>query len=173
MKPEIFMDDFERTLYGDNLYSIIGRALTISSRFEATCKSFNALIHVKSESINLEPEEEIQKKVDKMHKLPLAKHICEITGDFKCLFKILDEARKARNEIAHEITLDLDQCIDSIPKDAIMYLKSRLQELIEIIAEADKIISNLISKLTNDPLPNSDFLKAYSNRIKHWVMDVD
>lgn len=173
MKPEIFMDDFERTQLGDELYSCIGRALTISTRFEAMCKTLNSLLQVKSNRGSLESEEEIQLLVNKIYKKNLATHINTITkgkGNDD-LRKILDDARIARNEIAHEISLGLDGCIDLIPESEIKALIAKLKQLIVTIAIADKIVSFVISIITHELIPNSDFLESYEDRMTSWVAD--
>ena len=34
MKPEIFLDEFERTEWGDEVFGVVGRGLTFATRFE-------------------------------------------------------------------------------------------------------------------------------------------
>ena len=179
MKPDVFMDDFGRTIYGDDLYSIIGRALTVSTRFEAMCKMLNTMFHVKSKHGILESEEQISVLVNKIRSSPLARHIKEIAKvnknaiGFDGLRDLLDAARIARNEIAHEITLGLDMCIDSIEEDKITDLKIELEKSIKSIAQADKIISLIVSIVTHEPIPSGDFLESYPDRLKSWVIDID
>jgi hypothetical protein len=47
MKPEIFLDEFERTEYGDAYYGAIGRALYFVTRFESNCRGLATIINFK------------------------------------------------------------------------------------------------------------------------------
>lgn len=85
---------------------------------------------------------------------------------------ILNRARIARNEIAHELTLGLDRNIDSIPGSYIQNLMERLKELIKSLAEADRIISVISSVVTHEHLPNRKFLEEYPQFIEKWVTDI-
>lgn len=171
MEPDIFMDDFERTLYGDDFYSVVGRALTISVRFEALCKSLNTLLKLKSEHETLESEEDINEVVKAINGLGLQNQIDQIAKGRrnKELRNILNDAKDARNEIVHEIALGLDRHIDSIPQAETDSIKTRLKQLIEDIAIADKIVSFIASKISNEPIPCKEFLESYSDKIKCWV----
>jgi hypothetical protein len=47
MKPDIFMDDFERTEWGDSIYSAIGRLLTLATHFESSCRGLVGILQLK------------------------------------------------------------------------------------------------------------------------------
>jgi len=169
MKPEIFMDDFERTAWGDAVYSMLGRALTISTRFESLCRTLNVLLSVKENVNILDSEEDVEELVSKMWKLKLAKHISSIATE-SALKVVLDKGRSARNEIAHQLALGLDRCIDTLPSGDIDYLIYRLRELIKDLGEADRVVSLVASVVTNEHMPSPDFLKKYPALIEKWVM---
>ena len=171
MNPDIFMDDFERTVWADAHYAVIGRALTFATRFDAGCKTLNVMLSVKSKRKSLSTEDDIRSFVNRLYKHPLAEHIKSIVGNKNNLKSILDNARFARNEIAHEITLGLDRCIDNLPKVALRHMMKRLKELIKSLAEADKIISLISSIVTHECLPNHDFLSKYPNLVEKWVTE--
>jgi hypothetical protein len=173
MKPEIFMDDFERTVWGDAYYSVIGRALTFATRFDSSCRELNVLLGVKQNIYILESKEEIIKLVNRLHKLRLVQHISSIAGDENELKKILDKGRCGRNEIAHDLTRGLDRCIDTLPNKHINNLMDRLRNLIIELAEADRAVSLITSILTHEPLPSPEFLTKYPSLIEKWVMEKD
>lgn len=56
MKPDIFMDDFERTVWADAHYAAIGRALTFATRLEAGCKALNTILSLKKNRGTLDPK---------------------------------------------------------------------------------------------------------------------
>jgi len=172
MKPEIFMDDFERTIWGDEVYSIIGRALTFSTRFESICRTLNALLHIKENKNILESEEDVTELVDKIWKLPLVQHISSIATESE-LKDVLDKGRRARNKIAHELTLGLDRSIDTLPRRHIDNLMDRLRELIKELSEADRVVSLVASVATKVPLPSPEFLAQYPSLIEKWIIETE
>lgn len=171
MKPEIFMDDFERTIWGDANYAIIGRALTLSARFEGMCRALSALLDAKDDKNVLESEEGIDRFVKKLEKRLLFQHINAIARDNTELREILTKGRIARNEIAHTITLGLDRCIDLLPNDYIEELMQQLRASIKELAEADRAISFISTVLSSEQLPTDDFLKKYPYLVEEWVME--
>jgi len=172
MKPEIFMDDFERTEGGEAHYAVVGRTLTFASRFEAICKTLSALVGLKSDRSLLDSEEQLKVFFEQLHRMPLARHLSSLSLEEESVAAILDEARKARNEIAHEVTLGLDRCLDSLPEGSINYLLDRLRILSTRLAEGDKIVSYLASITTNEPIPNVEFLRNYTQMVAGWVCDL-
>jgi len=169
MKPDIFMNEFERTKWADAHYAAIGRALTFATRFEALCKTLNIMLGVKENRSVLESEDDIRAFVDRLHKRRLAQHISSIVGNENELKDILEKARLARNEIAHDLALGLDRSIDSLPESAVQHLMERLKELVKTLAEADRIVSLISSVLTNEHLPVPEFLKNYPRLVEQWV----
>jgi hypothetical protein len=172
MKPDIFMDDFERTVWSDAHYAAIGRALTFATRFEALCKTLNTMLSVKSERSSLDSEDDIRYFVECIYKCSLAQHITSIAGDENILKFVLNNARIARNKIAHEITLGLDRSIDSIPEPYVQNLMIQLKEIANTIAEADRIVSLISSIVTHENVPNHEFLEEYTKLIEKWVTDI-
>lgn len=170
MKPEIFMNNFERTSYGDSIYSSIGRALTIATRFETNCKMLAVILQLKEKKL-FEDEEEFNRFINALYKKRLFEDIEIIENNTEDYNGILHKARASRNEMAHELTKGLDTILELLPKDEIKRMDSRMIELIENISAGDIIISYLLSVVTNETIPNIKFLKAYRNEILQWVMD--
>ena len=171
--PDIFMNDFERTNWADAHYSVVGRALTFATRFERLCRALHVYIGLKENKGFLESEEEVIKLVNRLHKLRLVDHVTAIARDESELKNILDKARLARNEIAHDITIGLDRCIDTLPSKHINYLMDRLRELIIELAAADRVVSVITTVVTHEPLPTNEFLTNYPHLIEKWVMETD
>ncbi len=171
MKPDTFMNDFERTDWADAHYSVIGRALTFALRFEGLCKALNVLIGIKENRGILDSEEEVAKFVNNLHNRRLIQHVISIARDDSELQIILNKGRLARNEIAHDIASGLDRCIDILEKKHIEDLMDRLRSLIIDLANADQAVSLITSIVTNEPLPPRDFLTEYPHFIEQWVME--
>lgn len=170
MKPEIFMNSFERTHYGDSIYSSIGRALTVSTRFENNCKMLAVILELK-DNPSFDDEEIFNEFVQKLYNKRLFDDIQRILKVSKDLGDALNVARISRNEIVHELTKGLDSTLDSLPKDDIKNFDSRLIKLIENISLGDLITSYILSVITKERIPNIQFLNNYRNRILEWVMD--
>jgi hypothetical protein len=173
MIPDIFMNDFERTIWGDEHYSVIGRALTVATRFESLCRALNTLLKIRGNNNILDSEIEVTKFAKRLYKIKLSDHISSIAGKEEDLKSILEKGRLARNEIAHEITNGLACCLDTLPSEHIKCIMSRLHALIIDLAEADRAVSLIISVLTLETLPTNEFLTNYPHLIAKWVEDID
>jgi hypothetical protein len=172
MTPAIFLDDFERTEWGDGIYSILGRALTIAVHFESCCRSLGGILHLKHGPQEIFESEQLMKDfTEKLYKCSLEKQISHFTlsaGDFR---RLMDKGRVARNEIVHEIALGMhDQ--NSLNHNE-EYLLKRVHELSMNLAEADLAVCFALTVLTNEPLPNNDFLKNYADKVVNWVCKQD
>ena len=86
------------------------------------------------------------------------------------LFEILDKARKARNAIAHEIAIGLDSPI--ISESDLQSLRDMVGQKTLTIAEADRAVSLIASLLTDESIPDSDFLREYPDRVHDWVAEL-
>lgn len=118
-----------------------------------------------------ESEELMKEFLKKLHDRPLKKHISQFAlseDDFRCL---MDKARYARNEIAHEIPVGIrDQ--SGLNHNEQYFLK-RIRELSMILAEADRAVCFALTEITNEHMPNNDFLKNYPHRVVKWVCEQD
>jgi len=139
MKPDIFMDDFERTEWGDSIYSVVGRALTLATHFESRCRGLAAILKLKTTpSEILESAAGIKELSRKLYRRSLSQHISSFApcqDDFR---RLLDRGRCARNDIAHEITLGMDDQ-DGLNRNE-ESLTDRIRELSRTLAEADRAI---------------------------------
>ena len=172
MTPAIFIDDFERTEWGDGIYSILGRALSLAAHFESSCRSLADILHLRVGPREVFESEELMKEfLKKLHDRPLKKYISQFApseDDFRCL---MDKARYARNEIAHEIPVGMYDQSGLNHKE--QYFLKRIRELSMILAEADRAVCFVMTEITNEHMPNNDFLKNYPDRVVKWVCQQD
>jgi len=172
MKPaEIFMDDFERTEWADSHYAIIGRALVFASRFESGGKRLSALIGLRKHRSILDSEKDIDSFMEELRKRSLATHFAQLGLNQGEADDILKEARLARNEVAHEIALGMDLCLDLLPKNAMPDLVERVRVLSIRMAKGDFVISVFASVLTKEPVPGNTFLGYYVDRVTNWICE--
>jgi len=168
MKPYIFMDDFERAEWGDSVYSMIGRALTLATSFENSCRSLSMLLDIKEAGGEvLASPSSLEEFAKKAHKHLLGKHITSIAqcqDDFR---RLLDKGRCARNEIAHEIASGIEDENGLSRKEE--YLTERIRELSMALAEAERAVCFALTAATHDHLPTNDFLKSYPEAVTKWV----
>jgi hypothetical protein len=80
---------------------------------------------------------------------------------------IFEEARKARNRIAHDIAMGVTDRLDSELDERI----GEIKDLVWKIAAADKIAAALIHLQNKDPLPRKDFFASYEDRVVAWVVE--
>ena len=172
MKPDIFMDDFERTEWGDSIYSAIGRALTLATHFESSCRGLVGILQLKTTPHEiLESPTGIEEFSAELYRRSLGRNISTLVptqDDFRLL---LDKARDARNEIAHEIALGIEDQ-EGLERNEDFLLR-RIRELSLILAEADRAVCFALTVVTHDHMPNNNFLKEYPEKIARWVCGLE
>lgn len=177
----------ERTYFSDELYGVIGRALTFATRFESNCKALAILINLKKDW-RLDSDnsiEEMSQKVNELYEKPLGKYVgiigqvCKhnmniakeagIAQLFKLFYKKLRRANQARIEIAHRLTRGIeDYAEDDHGRTDI--IKS-IEALIREIAEADLLVFNVTRIITNEP----PYLGGnhYCEEAVKWVCEIE
>ena len=85
------------------------------------------------------------------------------------LFPILDEARRARNYIAHNLTPGCETL--AFETEIQEGLVEEVHKLVTKVAEADKHICCIMQAVTNEPIPTSEYLKRYQEEIASWVCE--
>ena len=107
MNNQIF-NDFERTEFSDEIYAVLGRALTIATRFDVSCKElarlpiFKFAIATKSELDDKQFEELLSRIQSRYKNLNRAIQSLGLTGTIE---ELMTGARKSRNELIHEAAL--------------------------------------------------------------------
>lgn len=173
MSPDIFLEDFEITETTQTYHEILGRCLIIATRFDNLCDSSAKCLKIrKSVTVKfLSSEKDFHLYVN-----DLITNFSTLNDNIKSLpigrdaKNILHDARNARNEIAHSLTVDLTGCLDTKveEKEFINTIKS----LVSRIALGDYVISAILTSLNKDPLLNVA-AATYQNKIMRWVLDSD
>lgn len=171
MKPEIFMDDFERTEYGDGHYAILGRLLTLATRFEANATSLSIALGLKYNRDILASRESVEHLVREIRKKRLYRNLKAIGEGSPDVMTILDKARLARNEVAHDIATGLDRCFDLVDQSTVDTLILHAERVASQLASGDLILCGILSLVTREPLPRVEFLRSYTECIVRWVCD--
>ncbi len=172
MTQAIFIDDFERTGWGDGIYSILGRALSLAAHFESSCRSLAWILHLRVGPREIFESEELMKEfLKKLYDRPLKKHISQFAASQDDFRRLMDKGRYARNEIAHEIPMGMHD--QSGLNHNEQYFLKRIGQLAMILAEADRAVCYVLTEITNEHMPNNDFLKDYPDRVVKWVCERD
>jgi hypothetical protein len=170
----------ERAEFSDECYAAIGRALAFATRFEANCRAFATLIVVKDAHINnligfsLDNDEEFKTLVNGIWGKTLNNQIQKIISKYRLpldVAEVMHKGRKARNEIAHSLTLGIGNRVEiDVDRQNIL---DELASLVRDIAEADSLVCFMIHLETNVPLPRADYIRGYQERIVNWVCWVE
>ena len=156
----------------NNIFVKIGRALHVATRFESYCKALNTLLDVKSSAnkgdLSLGNDDQVNKFINKIQKISLNKHIKSILNSLNLgddISKLIFNANNARNYIAHEITLGMEQNIEN---DA-SFWEAKYEEIndsITKILNAEFVIILIIALVTHDSLPPPNYIE----KNKLWVL---
>lgn len=171
MSPDIFLDDFEITENTQAYHEILGRCLIIATRFDNLCDKSVKFLKIKKNAVVkfFCSEETFNQYVDDLmaNFSTLNKNIksLPIDDDIK---SILHDARNARNEIAHSLTVGLTGCLDTKLNEN--EFVSKIEALISRVALGDYVISTILSILNKDPLLRMDSA-TYQYKIVAWVLD--
>lgn len=167
MAPDIFIGDFEITENTEELHAILGRSLIIATRFDKLCDHTAKFIDIKQSFAILSESDEFDDYVNK-----LFNKFSTLNDNIKSLplgqpeKDILHNARIARNEIAHSLTIGLTGCLDT--KIDEHNFKAQVSNLVSKVAAGDYLISTLLSILNKDHLPiYTD--SYYIQKIIDWV----
>lgn len=155
-------------------FSVLGRALFTAQHFETNCRALAVILMMKTEQVengsNVLEMPEFHLKMNKLWKQNLGNIIPLITNGnppSSDISRALDEARVARNEIAHWITVGVD-----VENEA--ELSKRIDEIrifVQKIACADKYISALMHIVNKTSLPSVQFFTNYEKEVADWVCE--
>lgn len=180
--------EHERTWFSDECYGVIGRALAFATSFECNCWALEALTEIKSE-LDFSDEESMVEFCRKLDKKFLGRRTKDITKNLKkgaetlaekdmsCLVEFLatnfgeklEDARKARNEIAHDLTKGIEHYAED--NEGRKNLIKDVEKLVRRIAEADVEVYNLCRSITKEPR----FVDAdrYCEAAVKWVCEIE
>jgi len=173
--PDIFFLRFQDAPWSDPCFMSFGRLLALAQRVESHCHSL--ALHVKlrlAAPSPLESEEALHAFCEDVWKRTFHAHITYLSrlcGSESELNKILDEARIARNEVAHNVALGFEHWAYD---EALMSEQSaRIRELATALARADHLLCTLESVLSKEPMPIGEAHRTYSERLVTWVCNTD
>jgi len=170
----IFLDDFERTEFSDEIHAVIGRSLIVATRFDNLCKSLARFIDFKICSIasNLITESEFDEIISKIFKN--YNNLNRVIQNFPVDEQVKDmlhDAREARNLIAHSLTIGFEGTFDHKSKDEIEEMIGEIKILVRRVIKGDVIISTYISNMNNESLLNNCFENSYEDQVINWVTE--
>lgn len=172
-----FLDISERTVFSDEAYGVIGRALCVAQHFESNCKGLTSILDIKSKmvqgEINPLDSDDFANLVEKLFKRSLGGNLIHLNKEYGLpndINKTLDEGRKARNDLAHSITFGFEHSIES--DDGRNGIVENIKDCVIKIAEADRIIASLTQVVNNEPLPNKSYFDSYADGIEKWVCEM-
>jgi len=182
--------------FADATYSILGRALAYVVEFEADFRALNMVIRLKdglnTGQVDLDDEESIRRFFDLVLRTRLFEHIGEIVLKLRLAAKevgaiadseisldeeidyladLFDRARKARNDIAHEVCLGIWSEEDT--HEGRQRVLREVSLALVPIAEAHRVLLVIIAAATAQPVPIDRYLRTYSIRVVEWVCGSD
>lgn len=174
---EILATPPERTEFSDGVYSMIGRALAVASRFEVSCKALALLLGIRqhdpaSGSFSLTNPQDLEALIAEIRKRRLFQQIELVVAHLKLpeeATRLFHAARNDRNFVAHDLTVGIDHLLKA--DQHANTLKSELAVRVRRLAMADLAVCLLLLKETREPLPTLDFISGYAETVRRWVCD--
>lgn len=173
MINQIF-NSFDRSDFSDEIFSIYGRALTIATRFDSSCKAlarlplFKVSIVAKYALSNDEYDNMVRKINNKYKNLNRAIESLNFKGDLK---QVLTDARESRNELIHETTLRAGEGFDNMEDDVLSSCLDHVENLVREIMKGEVLISTIISISNKEPVSDYPFSESYEKNYVNWVME--
>lgn len=176
-----------RTCFSDECYGVIGRALAFATSFECNCKSLEALTEMKR-GLDFSDEESMAEFSKELDKKLLGRRTKDITKNLKKgaetlaekdmsylvefwatnLGEKLEDARKARNEIAHDLTKGIEYYAEDDDERRKNLID--VETLVRRIAKADVEVYNLCQILTKEPTVDAG---GYCETAVKWVCEIE
>lgn len=167
-------DNFERSEFSDEIFSIFGRALTVATRFDASIKTlarlplFKLAIVSRSTLSDDEYKQLVQNVSKKYSNLSRAIESLKLNEDISDL---LTHARESRNELVHEATLGFIEGFDSFNEQELFQLLDHVKGIVLNVIKGERLISTIISIQNNEPISNYQFSHDYESKYVNWVME--
>jgi len=166
-------DSFERTEFSDDIYSIFGRALTVATRFDSSCKvlarrPLHPAAVIAKQFLSTEEYDKVCDKIASKYKnLKRAIDSLGFEGDVE---DILTDAREARNELIHEGTLGADMGFDLMDDNVLYNQLEDIKDLVLKIIKGDALVSTILSIENKEPMSDYPFSAEYEASYVNWVM---
>ena len=168
MNPDIFIDDFDITENTEELHAILGRSIIIATRFDNMCNQTAKFLQIKASGAVVLPEDEFNDFVTSLFAKfsPLNSNINQLPIE-QSAKDILHEARKARNDVTHSLTIGMTGCQDQKVDE--QHFTSHITSLVTQIAAGDYLISQILTILNKAPLPNYSE-GMYTQKVVEWAL---
>jgi len=145
----------------------VGRALCIAQNFESNCRSLAILLDAKNSQGKSPNQIEFQELIEKLSKRMLAGAIQQLGKHFPIpeqIEKLLEEAKDARNWIAHDsmkVLFDLSNLDERLSADL-----RELREKVRNLAIADGMVAAWCFGISEGEAVGSN---GYEEKIESWV----
>jgi len=172
--PGIFLEDFDRSEFTDNIQAIIGRSLILATRFDSKCLELRRATHIEEAIHSFEPPdvEALSKFVSDLYSNDMNLFNTIKSFGFSVDFnEVLHKARLARNDIAHNLCRDLTGCIESKELTGADDLVDNISRLSKDMIEGDALVSMIISIVLKEPLPRYEYIDSYKRQLLEWVIE--
>ena len=153
-------------------FAVLGRALFTAQHFETNCRAlaayFSMRVSAMRERASVVETPAFRERLDRLWKQTLGRHIHDLQSIFAFppeITQVFDAALEARNEIAHWLTVGIDDHLDSEIDSRIAEIRMRVVK----IAAADKCVAVLLHAANKDPLPASSYFSKYEETVANWV----
>jgi len=178
-----FFHPDERTECADEIFGVVGRALTLATHYDMNCKSLANVLDFKENIHLLNDKESFDALLEQLQKRQLKRSIDKFTSEItkglkageqsdevvdalqQTVFACLNEGREARNEIAHEIAMNLSAHSED---ESVI---DRIRELVPKIAKADFYIAGFIENHINKA-GVSPSMEAFVDYAVKWVCEI-
>ncbi|NOI30318.1 hypothetical protein [Vibrio coralliilyticus] len=168
MNPDIFLDDFEITENTQELHAILGRCMIVATHFDQLCERTSKYLELKNSFAILTDSQVFQsytiELTSKFRALSNSIDSLPINNDLKAT---LHEARKARNEIVHDLAIGLTGCLEKNIDES--NFKSQLARLIQDVTAGDYAISMILSLFNHEPVLQQSSAE-YQDKVLKWVL---
>lgn len=83
----------------------------------------------------------------------------------------LKNARLARNEVAHELALGIDRCVDLLPEESMKGMLGAAKQLGTRLDRGDTIVCFLMSAANSESIRTRAFFDEYPETVVTWMSE--
>ncbi len=164
-------------------FTTCGRALYVAQHFERNLRVIAAALDIRSAHASGRLPLSDEDGLEEFYKTKLKRSLGEVIlfalptyfppfliEDLKKhMLPSLDKAREARNRIAHEFLLGIEEM--QVSSDVFEELTGSLREDVRVVADADFSVCCMIQAFNRAPLPTCR--ESYVSKIISWVFGAD
>jgi hypothetical protein len=148
-------------------FAMVGKALTIATKFECDAKGLVNFIEIKNAKKNYISDADFEQLLQRMvsyQSLDTQLKKIGFSGDLK---GDLTTAKNSRNHVAHvltlsmEITSDSEKCFETLIKDLKLHILN--------IAKGERLLLLMTCLLNKEDFPTKAYFESYPKKIVQWV----